>query len=168
MTPDRVSAFSGEMEWASNMYPCPITFDDTKHNLREIFPQFKFDGLEYPSSEHLYQSLKATNENDKEFVRTAPSPKMAKKIGGEIFERMDWGSVKVEAMRLCLYLKFYQHPDLLTKLLDTGNEPIVEVNWWNDKFWGVCDKTNEGDNWLGRLLMELRTHSKLLLRLEIY
>lgn len=61
---------------------------------------------------------------------------MAKKYGGETFERMDWNSVKVEAMRLCLYLKFYQHPDLLLKLIETGREPIVEVNWWNDRFWG--------------------------------
>ena len=80
---------------------------------------------------------------------------------------MDWPVVKVEAMRLALYLKFYQHPDLLLKLVETGRKPIVEVNWWGDKFWGVCDKTNEGENWLGRLLMELRAHSELLLRLEI-
>lgn len=163
---NRTAAFRGEMSWASNMYEVPITFDDTKHNLREIYPQFKFDSLEYPSSEHLYQALKATNESDKELVRTAPTPYMAKKHGRQIFSRMDWDSVKVDAMRLTLYLKFYQHPDLILKLVETGRTPLVEINWWHDKFWGVCDKTNEGENWLGRLLMELRAHSKLLLRLE--
>ncbi len=158
-------AFRGEMSWASNMHEASITFDDKKHNLREIFPQFKFDGLEYPSSEHLYQSLKATNEEDKENIRMASNPHNAKKVAREVFCRMDWDSVKVEAMRLALYLKFYQHPDLLLKLIETGRTPIVEINWWGDKFWGVCNGV--GENWLGRLLMELRAHSKLLLRLEI-
>jgi ribA/ribD-fused uncharacterized protein len=163
---EKIAAFSGDMGWASNMYPAPITFDDTKHNLREIYKQFKFDGLEYPTSEHLYQSLKATNEEDKELIRTAPTPKLAKKYGSQIFSRMDWDSVKVDAMRLTLYLKFYQHPNLLMELINTGRKELKEVNWWNDKFWGVSDKTFEGENWLGRLLMELRAHSKLLLRLE--
>lgn len=163
----RVAAFSGEMAWASNMFEAQITFDDTKHSLREIFPQFKFDGRQYPSSEHLYQSLKATNEEDKELIRTAKTPGEAKKLARKIFSRMDWNSVRVEAMRLAIYLKFYQHPDLLLKLVETGRKPIVEINWWGDKFWGVCDKTKDGENWLGRLLMELRAHSKLLLRLEI-
>ena len=164
---NRTAAFHGEMSWASNMYEAPITFDDTKHNLREIFPQFKFDCRQYGSSEHLYQSFRATNEEDKELIRTAKTPHESKKLARTIFSRMDWPVVKVEAMRLALYLKFYQHPDLLLKLVETGRKPIVEVNWWGDKFWGVCDKTNEGENWLGRLLMELRAHSELLLRLEI-
>lgn len=157
-------AFRGDMAWASNMYEVPITFDDTKHNLREIFPQFKFDGLEYPSSEHLYQSLKATNEEDKELIRTAPNSHHSKQLARTIFCRVDWDSVKVEAMRLSLYLKFYQHPDLLLKLIETGRTPLIETNWWGDKFWGVCNGV--GENWLGRLLMELRTHSKLLLRVD--
>lgn len=152
----RENAFRGEMAWASNMHECHIVFDDVNSNLEEIFPQFKFDGLEYASSEHLYQSLKATNNTDKELIRTAPNAHHAKQLSRTIFARMDWDSVKVEAMRLALCLKFYQHPDLLLKLINTGNTPLVETNWWGDKFWGVCGGV--GQNWLGRLLMELRMH----------
>ncbi len=158
--------FSGDMDWASNFYEVPIVFDDMKHQLRAIFPQFKFDTLEYPSSEHLYQALKTTNEEDRELIRTAPTTGTAKKQGGKIMPRMDWDYVKVDAMRLTLYLKFYQHPDLLLKLIETGKQELIEGNWWGDKFWGVCDKTNEGENWLGRLLMEIRVYAKLLLRLD--
>lgn len=158
--------FSGEMAWASNFYDAPIVFDDTKHNLRDIFKQFKFDTLEYPSSEYLYQSLKTTNETDKEFVRTSTTNAMAKKNGRKIMSRMDWDYVKVDAMRLCLYLKFYQHPDLMVKLLETGNKPLIEYNDWNDTFWGICSRTNEGENWLGRLLMDLRNHIKMITQLD--
>lgn len=162
-----ISGFNGDMDWASNFFEAPITFDDNKHRLREIYTQFKFDGKEYPTSEHLYQSLKATNESDKELIRTAPTTTMAKKLGRQIMSRMDWDYVKIDAMRLTLYLKFYQHPNLLIKLIETGNKQLIELNWWNDKFWGVCDKTSKGENWLGRLLMELRAHAKLFLRLDV-
>ncbi len=167
MTKKGYGAFSGDMGWASNFYEAPIVFDDTKHNLREIFPQFKFDTLEYPTTEHLYQSLKTTNEEDKEKVRTAPTNSMAKKMGRKVFSRMDWDYVKFDAMRLCLYLKFYQHPDLMMKLIETGNTPLIEGNYWGDKIWGVCDKTGDGENWLGRLLMELRNNIRLIIDLKV-
>lgn len=163
---DGGGTFSGEMSWASNFYDAPIVFDDTKHNLRDIFKQFKFDTLEYPSSEYLYQALKATNETDKELIRTSPTSGKAKKNGRKIMPRMDWDYVKVDAMRLCLYLKFYQHPDLMIKLLETGNKPLIEYNDWNDTFWGVCVNSEKGENWLGRLLMDLRNHIKMIVQLD--
>ena len=92
---------------------------------------------------------------------------MSKSLGSKVFSRMDWESVKIDAMRLALYLKFHQNPYLIEKLLKTENEPIVEVNWWNDTFWGVYYKNGKGENWLGRLLMELRLHLKLLWRVEV-
>lgn len=156
-------AFGGDRQWLSNMYQSPIIFDGEKHNLAEIFPQFEFDGLEYGSSEHLYQSLKSTNEEDKEKIRTAETPNLSKIHGREIFPRMDWGNVKIEAMRLALFLKFSQHKNLMSNLIRTQNEPLVEVNYWGDTFWGVCDKTNVGENWLGRLLMELRSNSVVMM-----
>lgn len=166
-TTKRYCAFSGDMEWASNMYEASIVFDPNINDLGLIFPMFEFDGLEYGSSEHLYQSLKTTNWDEKEIVRTAATPKLSKKYGSKVFYRMDWDSVKVEAMRLSLYLKFYHHANLIDKLLETKKEPIIEINWWNDKFWGVCCRTNEGENWLGRLLMELRSNINLMWRIEV-
>ena len=160
-------AFDGEMAWASNFYEgAPIIFDGSKDNLQEIYTQFKFDGLEYPTTEHLFQALKATNDTDKESVRLCATPGQSKKKGRQIFIRLDWDHVKYDAMRLALFLKFSQHQDLLIKLLETNNESLVEYNSWGDKFWGVCDKTGKGENWLGRLLMELRSHSRLVLRIK--
>lgn len=41
-------------------------------------------------------------------------------------------------------------------MIATGGEDLVEGNRWNDKFWGVCLKTGRGENWLGKLLMQVR------------
>lgn len=160
-------AFRDEMEWASNMYESPLVFDGTINNLQQIYPQFKFDGLTYASSEHLFQALKATNDKDKEFIRNAKTPQDSKKNGRAVFIRMDWESVKVDAMRVSLYLKFYHKTELIEKLIETGDRYLEETNWWNDTFWGVYYKTGKGENWLGRLLMELRSHLKLLWRIEL-
>lgn len=159
-------SFSGNMSWASNFYYAPIVFDGKKANLKEIYPQFSFDELEYQTTEHLYQALKTTNDDDKELIRLSKTPGLSKKNGKNVFLRMDWDYVKLDAMRLSLFLKFHQNPDLLIKLLQTNNEPLIEYNSWGDTYWGVCIKTKKGENWLGRLLMELRTHTKLSINID--
>ena len=55
--------------------------------------------------------------------------------------------------------KFNQEP-FKSKLLDTGDEYIMEGNWWGDKFWGICLKTNTGNNNLGKLIMQIRNTLK--------
>jgi predicted NAD-dependent protein-ADP-ribosyltransferase YbiA (DUF1768 family) len=71
--------------------------------------------------------------------------------------RQDWDDIKVDVMRYGLTYKFSdKNPVLLQKLIDTKGVELVEYNWWNDKFWGVCSKTGVGDNMLGKLLMEIR------------
>ncbi|CAM0109837.1 hypothetical protein VPH166E361_0119 [Vibrio phage 166E36-1] len=52
------------------------------------------------------------------------------------------------------------NPSLRSKLLDTSDVELVEGNWWGDKYWGVCLKTGEGENNLGKLLMKVREDLK--------
>ena len=56
-------------------------------------------------------------------------------------------------MRDALIQKF-SDKKLQKKLIDTGDAELIEGNWWGDKFWGVCE--GEGENHLGKLLMEVR------------
>lgn len=62
------------------------------------------------------------------------------------------------------YREFAKHvvkfaePGLQAKLLETGNEELVEGNYWGDTFWGVC--RGRGENHLGKLLMKVRTYYK--------
>jgi predicted NAD-dependent protein-ADP-ribosyltransferase YbiA (DUF1768 family) len=57
-------------------------------------------------------------------------------------------------MRELLREKFWQEPER-SVLLATGDVELIEGNWWGDQFWGQCP-VGKGENWLGRLLMELR------------
>lgn len=45
-------------------------------------------------------------------------------------------------------------PELKEMLLATGDEELVEGNYWHDTIWGVCDGV--GENHLGKMLMEIR------------
>ena len=45
-------------------------------------------------------------------------------------------------------------PELRRRLRLTHPYPLVELNTWNDVFWGVCK--GQGENHLGRLLMTIR------------
>lgn len=71
--------------------------------------------------------------------------------------REDWDEVKIAVMREVLLAKFTQNPMLAEYLLETGDKPLMEGNRHKDFFWGIDYKTREGENHLGRLLMELRT-----------
>jgi len=50
----------------------------------------------------------------------------------------------------------FQDPFLAAKLIKTYPAQLIEGNYWNDKYWGVCLKTNIGENHLGKILMQVR------------
>ena len=51
----------------------------------------------------------------------------------------------------------FKSPILKERLLNTGDAYLEEGNWWKDCFWGVDINTGYGENYLGRLLMEVRS-----------
>jgi N-glycosidase YbiA len=124
-------------EFLSNFYPATV----------------RLDGVEYPTVEHAYQAAKTLNEAERRHVRSAPTPAEAKARGGQVTIRPDWNEVKVEVMRGLLRQKF-SDAALRDRLLRTAPRELVEGNTWGDQFWGVCE--GKGENWLGRLLMEIR------------
>ena len=84
-------------------------------------------------------------------------PAEAKKFGRTVELRPDWEEIKLTVMRGLVLRKFKDHPVLAEKLVKTGGVEIVEGNYWGDKFWGkVFGGQGEGQNWLGRILMETR------------
>lgn len=84
-------------------------------------------------------------------------PREAKKWGTTIPIRQDWEDVNLDIMRELTRKKF-SHPSFAKKLLDTGDIVIEETNYWHDTFWGVCNGI--GENWLGKILMEVREELK--------
>lgn len=136
----------------SNFYP-----KSDYHFLSNFYESnFQFMGINYGSVEHFYQAAKAITPEAAMKIVDAPTPADTKKLGKKIKCRDDWEDVKVSVMRLGLRLKFTSNPDLMKKLLDTGDAILEEQNWWHDVYWGIDEKTGEGKNVLGKLLMELR------------
>lgn len=69
--------------------------------------------------------------------------------------RSDWESVKIDVMYKALKCKFTTYPHLNSMLLSTAGSVLVEASP-HDLFWGG-GRDGEGLNYLGRLLMQLRS-----------
>ena len=134
-----------------NFYP--KTFYHFLSNFFEC--DFEFMGVTYKTSEHFFQAAKATNLKSAQKIIDAKTPADAKAKGRAIVIRKDWEDVKIDVMRFALRLKF-QDKVLRELLLETGDAILEEGNTWHDTFFGVDASSRYGQNWLGKLLMELR------------
>lgn len=74
--------------------------------------------------------------------------------------RPDWNNVKLVVMRFGIKSKFTSNPDLRQQLRGTGNNVLIEGNYWHDNIWGDCKCSRctaiPGRNYLGTLLMNIR------------
>lgn len=146
-----ISSFSGDYRWLSNFWPAPVTLDT----------------VVYPTVEHAYQAAKFPNDlmsgvnrrngtpmTMRELIHSVPTPGGAKKYGRWKGIRADWNEVKIRVMHDLVKQKF-THRDLADKLRATGHAELIEGNYWNDRFWGVCGGI--GHNHLGQILMLVRS-----------
>ena len=144
----KIDFFTGEYEFLSNFTYSPIT---------------RY-GISVPTAEHAFQMLKATNLNDMQYIAQAHTPGLAKSRGRAVNMRGDWEQVKYEVMYAVQVDKYQQNPQLLKKLLATGDAELEEGNWWHDNIWGNCKcdrcKNIEGRNMLGEILMKVREELK--------
>jgi len=132
-----IGPFKGYLRWLSNFHPALV----------------KLDGFLYPTVEHAYVAAKTTDPIVRKVIQTTDSPGEVKRLGRQFDLREDWHEIKLQVMEDLLWQKF-QDPELRAKLLATGDEEIVEINNWNDTFWGQCN--GKGQNNLGKILMRIR------------
>lgn len=112
-----------------------------------------------PTVEHVFQALKTTDNHERSEILAVRRPGEAKKLGGQATLRPDWETVKLGVMAR-LQASKYAHPEMAQLLLATGDAELVEGNHWCDTYWGRCTCTkhaDEGQNWLGRILMVQRS-----------
>lgn len=130
--------FRGKYWFLSNFYPSPV--------------------WRYPTAEHAYQAAKTTNPAEREAFRLCKAPGLVKKMARMVTLRPEWKAdpdFRLRVMDAVVRKKFAEHPDLAAKLVATGDEELVEDNWWGDTYWGRCNGV--GENHLGRILMRVRS-----------
>lgn len=145
-----INFFRKENGWLSNMTSVPI-----------LYKGHLFDSTEAAFMWEKCQDCEIKLADGSsipwlEFCQTQ-APNIVKLRSRDVKLREDWNDVKLEIMYDVLVIKFTQEP-FRSKLIATGTQNIVEGNYWGDKFWGVDLKEtpNEGENWLGRLIMDIR------------
>lgn len=144
-----------------------IVFRKTKEkygglsNMASGFP-IVINGVLIPTSEALYQACRFPHQPEVQEIIIAQKSPMTAKMKSKPHRantRADWDDIRVNVMRWCLRVKLSQNLDYFGDLLkSTQDKPIVEESK-RDPFWGakpIDEKTLEGCNVLGRLLMELR------------
>lgn len=117
-----------------------------------------YDGDIYHTVEQAYQAAKTLSLKEREKIQLAKTAAEAKKLGKKVTMRPDWDNIKLSVMEGLVKDKFVNSPILKDWLLDTGDEELVEGNWWGDTFWGVCKGV--GENHLGKILMKVRDSLK--------
>lgn len=133
-----INEFKGKYRFLSNFYPCIINYE----------------GIIYPSVEHAFQALKTEDINKRKLISEFKYANEAKKFGRHIELRSDWEDIKLDIMEELIRLKFYFNENLKQMLIATNDAILIEGNWWNDTFWGMCN--NKGENHLGEILMKIR------------
>lgn len=149
-----IDKFEGRWAFLSNFYPCEI----------------EHKGIKYPSVEHYYVAMKVTEmqlidgvyytaSDFRELIASIKNPGDAKRFGRRVKLRSNWDDKKLDFMNWAVREKF-KDEKLKEMLLSTGDEELIEGNWWHDSYWGICscDKCGDkGENHLGKILMDVRS-----------
>ena len=133
------------------------------------FSNFSFHDIHDPklnitcsNSECLFHIYKNPADNDHiSKMIELHNPLKCKNYGDKLKTSEKWEKNKIKIMKSILKLKIEQHEDIKENLLNTGFRKIIYNNKL-DSYWGIGDDNN-GENYLGKLWMELRheEYSKL-------
>jgi len=135
--------------------------EDPYYSFTNFHPSpIKHEGKIYPTSEHLFQSLKFLRDNPKlaEHIRKfSDNPRDAfnetHRYNDQV--RPDWLQIRNDMMDIAIGHKFRQHKHLRDELLSTGDSELIEDSPY-DAYWGI-GKDGTGENQLGKALERLRT-----------
>lgn len=139
---DKIRSFRGNYSFLSNF----AYFDKP----------LKYQGFLFKTNEHFYQAMKVTDIELRSKVSNHPA-KGLKAYIRTLQWREDFEDIKDDVMLYGLKYKFSKsNPALRASLIATGDVLIEEGNYWGDKYWGICLKSGEGENNLGKMLMNVR------------
>ena len=137
------------------------------------FSQLKYPivdeyGIEYGDSEWYYMAQRFESVAIKKKISDVSKTKWQSK--NEAYKYAEFmnndDNDRIEFMRNAIREKFNGSKWRNQMLLDTGERNIIEFTYWGDDFFGICNKTRQWRNILGKLLMEYRDN--LLDQLKSY
>ena len=122
---------------------------------------FTINGIYYKTVEHFYQASKYNDPVIINKILSCNTPKEASIIGRDRNNKRinDFKSIKLDKMYEANLEKFKQNPDILKKLLETGEEEIREMTV-KESYWGVGPNL-DGENHMGIILMKVRNELKM-------
>ena len=115
------------------------------------------EGNSFACVEQWFVYNKVKEDEVKKIILKTSNPKKCRAIGRSKNVKVDmeeWENIRIHVMKTGLEAKFRQNKTLAKRLKETYPNELVEINWWNDVFWGRCNGV--GQNQLGKLLMEVR------------
>jgi hypothetical protein len=132
----------------------------TVHN----WPSNFFEEPDGTTVEHEYQCDKHAGHVWRQItIMRARTPGQAKKLGRRWrlnrYQKMEWDHRRDQKMYELVRQKVMDHPEIAFALICTGDEVLVESNWWHDNYWGDCTCLQcfrIGENRLGYILMAIR------------
>ena len=116
--------------------------------------QVLYDDVLYVTSEHAYQVAKFSDPAQREKIKNALSPFLAREYGQSADGRTK-NFDKVGVMKKIMRAKLQQHDDVRHMLLATGDAEILKNHPGDDGYWGV-GPDGRGQNIMGNIWMELR------------
>jgi hypothetical protein len=144
-----------EFGWLSNM---------SAHRL-------KVEDVWYHTCEHYFQCLRFDDRIVRGEIGSVKSPMRAKMVAKKYKEKMvvvPRSEEDLEAMRQVIRFKVQMHPNLQRELVGQNPDSVIIEDCTHRggesaKFWGMIKSGDVwvGQNWLGRLWMDLRSELQL-------
>ena len=159
-TPPRVATYKNSLRTQR-----AVVFSDHRYPYYELSGDYGspivIGGHIWPSVTHYVEAHKFARPDgsytkDVMRIARADTAVLAANMGRDrsVPLRHEWEEVRDEIMLRALTAKFTQYPHLRTKLLETGDAPIVE-HTERDLYWGDGED-GRGQSMLGTLLVQLR------------
>lgn len=138
----------------------PINFVENRFHYLSPFSAHRIEiwGEVFPTVEHAYQAARVKPGQERDLIKSAPSPLNAWREGQKCKERPE---IQVEdfdkdvVMEELFRAKMEQHPDIVDILKESGEQDLLKV-YDTDYYWGT-GKDGSGENKMGKLWMKLRS-----------
>lgn len=137
----------------------------SRYDVDDPFSSYSRHGFEledkyWPTVEHYYEAMKFADTDYQEKIRTSETAEIANKLGHDKKQKRakDWKKNRMVMMIRAFYTKCKTYPEIAEKLIETGNDKLMENSQY-DYFWG-CGRDKLGTNTYGKVLINVRNKLK--------